>query len=99
MSYLEEKDKEYLMNILSEIGTWADEIEEHYYKDGEEIPTPEDDEDNDVSQKTIYYEDGEKKYEINSNGKETQIIEYENDEVVESFMLDEDEMLEILGVA
>ena len=97
-NYLDEKEKAYLMEVLNEIGTWADDIEEHFYKDGEEIQPPKEDEDG-VSQKTIYYEDGVRKYEINSNGVETQIIEYdENEEEVEKFYLDEDQLLEILDV-
>lgn len=99
MGFKNDKEKFYLMEILREIGTWpGDDIEEHFYKDGEEISRP-NDEETGVSQKTIYFEnDGTKKYEINSDGSNTQIIEYEDGEEVEKFHLTEDELFDILKI-
>lgn len=96
MNLEKEKEKKYIKEIFDEIGVWSGDVEEHYYKNGEEISEEEADETS--SQKTLYLEEGEYRYEINSNGSETILVEYEDGNEVERFIISEEDLFDILGV-
>lgn len=98
MSFEQDKEKMYLEEVLNEIGMWNGNIEEHFYKNGEEITGHVNDEDT-VTKSSLYYdEDNILKYEIISNGEKTIIKEFEDGEVVEKFELSSEEIMEALNI-
>lgn len=99
MNLEKEKEKKYIKDVFDIIGTWDGKVEEKFFKNGEEVSAADQYKYDNISQQTVYYEKNKKKYEIKSNGDDTILIEYgDNEEVIEKFVISQDMLLDLLGL-